>query len=128
MDDDTLHGDTDTAVKYYRVYRSAKFAAAADAESADGLATCKYIGTYPAASGASDTVIVDLNQNKPGSSQVYVMQMDPSVMYWAQLLDFTRRPLAQQNTTIPFLLMMFGSLHVKVPTKCHVIDNVGFTL
>ena len=128
VDDDTLHGDTDTAVKYYRVYRSAKFAAAADAESADGLATCKYIGTYPAASGASDTVIVDLNQNKPGSSQVYVMQMDPSVMYWAQLLDFTRRPLAQQNTTIPFLLMMFGSLHVKVPTKCHVIDNVGFTL
>ena len=118
-------GTSDTGVKYYRVYRSA-LAATSGAVDTE---TCKFIGQWPANSdGATDTLVIDNNRKKPGSSEVYVMQMDPSVMYWAQLLDFTRRPLAQVNTTIPFLLMMFGSLHVKVPSKCWVVDNVGFNL
>jgi len=118
MTDNALTGSADDDIQYYRVYRSSKGGA---------IGTCKFIGQWPAAA-SGNTTIVDLNNNKPGTSQVYVMQMDPSVMYWAQLLDFTRRPLAQTATTIPFLLMMFGSLHVKIPSKCHVIDNVGFEL
>ena len=116
-------GNSDTDIKYYRVYRSAKAAVTGDVD----FTTCKFMMQFPAIKDA-DTICVDHNKHIPGTSQVYVMQSDPSVMYWAQLLDFTRRPLAQVNTTIPFLLMMFGSLHVKVPTKCWTVDNVGFTL
>ena len=108
-----------TGLRYYRVYRSSKNGAAG---------TCKYMWTYPAFGSAEDTQILDDNLHIPNTSPVFLLQMDPGVMYWAQLLDFIRRPLAQTKTTVPFLLMLFGAPHVKVPTKCHVIDNVSLTL
>ena len=103
---------------YYRVYRSEK----------DGAEdTCRYIGSWPR-NAAGNTVIVDENERRPNCSNIYILQCTPDVMYWAQLLDFLRRPLAQDKTTIPFLLMLFGSLHVKVPTKNHILRNckLGF--
>lgn len=103
---------------YYRVYRSTK----------DGAEdTCRYIGSWPR-NGSGATVIVDENERRPNTANIYLLQLTPDVMYWAQLLDFLRRPLAQDKTTIPFLLMLFGSLHVKVPTKNHILRNckLGF--
>lgn len=120
FDDASEPADTEGAsgLAYYRVYRSEK----------DGTEdTCRYIGSWPRnPSGA--TKIVDENERRPNTSNIYLLQCDSSVMYWAQLLDFLRRPLAQEKTTIPFLLMLFGSLHVKVPTKNHILRNckLGF--
>lgn len=108
-----------SGIRYYRVYRSK--AGAADGEDAT------YMWQFPRnPTKANKTVIIDENLHRPDTGQAYLLQMDPSVMYWAQLLDFLRRPLAQSTTSVPFLLMLFGSLHVKVPTKCAVIDNVSF--
>jgi len=75
-----------------------------------------------------NTVITDLNDYIPATAPVYVLQNTPDTMYFAQLLDFTRRPLAQVLTTVPFLLMLFGSPHVKIPTKQYIVDNVSLTL
>lgn len=110
-------------VKYYRVWRT---------DSTGDASTYKFMMDIPFKGGytslGSATSIVDDGTFIPGSSVALVGQMDPSVVYWTQLLDFTRRPLAQTKTTIPFLLMLFGALHVKVPTKWHCIRNVGSTI
>jgi hypothetical protein len=110
-----------SGIRYYRVFRSAKNAADAS--------NVTFLGEFAAndVGGSDETVITDLNAKIPGTAPVYILQNTPDVMYWAQLLDFTRRPIAQTTTTIPFLLMLFGSLFVKVPTKNWVIDNVALT-
>ena len=110
-----------SGIRYYNVYRSAK-----DASSASGAL---FLGSFAANDdgGSDETVITDLNDKIPGTAPIYILQNTPDVMYWAQLLDFTRRPLAQTATSIPFLLMLFGALFVKVPTKCWVIDNVALS-
>jgi hypothetical protein len=106
-------------IRYYRVYRTAVGGAVGD--------DATYMWAFPRNPiAAANTVIVDENLHRPSTGQCYLLQLTPDVMYWCQLLDFLRRPLAQTTTAIPFLLMLFGSLHVKVPTKCAIIDNVAF--
>ena len=109
---------THSGIRYYRVFRSAK-----DATSAAGAL---FMWEFPANDngGGNETIFIDDNAHIPGTAPIFLLQNTPDVMYWAQLLDFTRRPLAQTTTTIPFLLMLFGSLFVKVPTKNWVVDNV----
>ena len=46
-------------------------------------------------------------------------------MEFVRLLDFIRRPLAETASVKPFLLMLFGSPIVKVPSKMMLIENVG---
>ena len=111
-------GSGTNGLSYYRVYRTEK----------DGSKdTARYIGSWPR-NASGNTVIVDENERRPNTAPIYILQLTPDVMYWAQLLDFLRRPLAQDKTTIPFLLMLFGSLHVKIPTKNHILRNckLGF--
>lgn len=112
---------THSGIRYYRVFRSAKDAASAD--------NALFLGEFPANDdgGSDETLIVDDNSKIPGTAPIYILQNTPDVMYWAQLLDFTRRPLAQTTTTIPFLLMLFGSLFIKIPKKNWVVDNVPLT-
>ena len=100
-------------IAYYRIFRTV---------SAGGS---KYGFLEEIARDAAATSYVDDGSDLPGTGTIFAGQMDPSVLYWAQLLDFTRRPLAQVQTTIPFLLMLFGSLHVKVPTKWWRVRNVA---
>ena len=103
---------------YFRVYRG----------PAGG--ELKYMWSFPANAlgGANVTHIIDDNRHLPNTAPVYLLQATPDVMYWAQLLDFLRRPLAQVKTTVPFLLMLFGSLHVKIPTKAWIIDNCSLSV
>lgn len=110
----------DSTLRYYRVFRS----------PVDGAAgTERFMGTYAVNNGgAPDSHLDDLNLRRPRTCPFYILQLTPDVMYWAQLLDFMRRPLAQVKTTIPFLLMLFGALNVKVATKNWVIDNAALNL
>tara|TARA_B100000575_G_scaffold294646_1_gene312622 strand:+ start:2911 stop:4299 length:1389 start_codon:yes stop_codon:yes gene_type:complete len=104
-------------VDFFRVYRSDK----------DGAAdTCKLIGQI-AANGALTVKFQDTNAKVPGTSDIVMVKHSPDVMRFARLLDFIRRPLAEVKTTRPFLLMLFGAPIVSVPSKCHVIKNVGLT-
>jgi hypothetical protein len=48
-------------------------------------------------------------------------------MEFVRLLDFIRRPLAETASVKPFLLMLFGSPVVKVPSKMFLMDNCGLS-
>ena len=121
-DNDTLFHTitiTDNALTktnlYYRVYRTGK-------DEADVAGNYKWAFDAPAKAGGN-TVIIDDFSRLPGTAPVFVLQATPDVMSWVQLLDFLRRPLAQTSTSVPFLLMLFGSPFVKIPTKNFVFGN-----
>ena len=107
--------DQQSGVDYFRVYRSEK----------DGNAdTCKFV--FEVAANANGATTIDDNQDvKYNSSKVLIARHDPGVMEFVRLLDFLRRPLAEVATTRPFLLMLFGSPVVKVPTKMWQLSNVS---
>lgn len=108
-------GNAANAVSYYRVYRKGPN----DAEHI-------FLGEFPrCADSTKDTGFFETNIRIPGTAPVVLLQNTPDVLYWAQLLDFLRRPLAQVATTVPFLLMLFGAPFVKVPTKNHIIQNAA---
>jgi len=98
---------------YFKIYRTEVDASADTAVLIDEIA---------ATSGGA-TVYNDFNGNLPNSSKLVFVQHDQSVMEFARLLDFFRRPLAEVATSKPFLLMLFGSPIVKVPNKCWVVKN-----
>ncbi len=110
---------------YYRIYRSA----------ADGDAsTLKLIKEIPAArvaGAAAATAVVDHNDGADGQkydcSPIMFVQHDPQVLQFVRLLDFIRRPLAETASIRPFLLMMFGSPIVKVPSKMFLLNNAGIS-
>jgi hypothetical protein len=104
-----------SAFRYYRVYRS-PIAGAAGTET--------YMGSYAVNNlGAPDSWLVDLNANRPSTSPMLLL--DLTEIQWVKLLDFLRRPLAQTVTAVPFLLMLFGALHLPTPKKHAVLTNCG---
>jgi len=103
------------SVKYYRVYRSDKDGA---------VGTCRHAFDF-VRNPAADTVIKDTNADLPGTSKMLMIKHDQSILEFVRLLDFLRRPLAETKTSKPFLLMLFGSPLVKVPSKCWMLKNVG---
>ena len=107
------------APRYYRIYRS----------SAGGdLSSMRLIKEIAAPSNAV-LAVTDLNDGADGQkydcSPIIFAQHDPNVMEFVRLLDFIRRPLAETASVKPFLLMLFGSPIVKVPTKMFMLDNCG---
>lgn len=102
-------------VDFFRIYRSEKDGA---------IGSEKLIGQV-AADANNAATFVDTNETRPNTSSVVMVKHSPDVMRFARLLDFIRRPLAEVETTRPFLLMLFGSPIVAVPSKCHVIKNVN---
>jgi hypothetical protein len=81
------------------------------------------INEVPATSGGA-TVFVDRNENLANGHKMVFVQHSSEIMEFAKLLDFFRRPLAEVQTSKPFLLMLFGSPIVKVPSKCWIVKNV----
>lgn len=110
----------DANTVYFKVWRSR-----CDSTGAEGpyewLANVK-VNTDGA---GNSTRIIDLNAARPGSGKAIIGSTNPELMYVARLLDLIRRPLAQTATSQPFLLMLFGSPFVKVPSKFWAIKNVG---
>ena len=119
-------------VNSFRIYRTA----------ADGNdSTYKLIAEVKADSanavifedrGSSSTCVADVTGvavahtfNQYNTSPIVMVQHDPNVLEFARLLDFLRRPLAEVATAKPFLLMLFGSPIVKVPTKCFLMTGAG---
>lgn len=114
----TLDIGNGTNVSYWRVFRSSK----------DGAATTgKLIATIApnVGGGAGTTRFIDYNNIIPDAEPIFLLQRN--TMSWVQLLDFLRRPLSDGGLTVkPFLLMLFGALKLKVPSKNGMILNVGY--
>lgn len=103
------------APAYYRIFRSLK----------DGTFSDAQLMTEVTYGGAGGSAVVDNNADKPGTSKILAVKHSPDILEWVKLLDFLRRPLAEVETTKPFLLMLFGTPIVKVPTKTWVLKNCG---
>jgi hypothetical protein len=102
---------------FFKIYRTE---AGALAESASLIGEIK-------AESTGATTFIDSNAVRPNCSKIVFVQHDPDVLEFARLLDFFRRPLAEVATSKPFLLMLFGSPIVKVPSKMWVLQNAGVT-
>ena len=102
-------------VDFYRVYRSA-----IGATTGDGALLVSEV-----ANAGANTAFVDTNADIAGTSPILLINNAPDYMCYYQMLSLIRRPLAQVNTTHPFLLMMFGAPAVKLPSKMFLIKNAG---
>lgn len=98
----------------YIVYRSTKDGAAS---------TCKEAFRV-ARTGATQT-LVDRNRDLPGTSCVFGLTMDSSVIRWKQLAPFTKIALATVDTSIRWMQVLYGALEVTAPRKNFLIKNVG---
>ena len=99
---------------YFKIFRTPVDRPASEAVLIDEIA----------ANVGGATVWVDRNENIPNGHKIVFVQHSSEIMEFAKLLDFFRRPLAEVQTSKPFLLMLFGSPIVKVPSKCWVVKNV----
>lgn len=109
-------GSGDTQPAYYEVYRSDK----------DGAATtCKLIGKFAWVDGTSDQYI-DRNQWLPGTYDAMVVDFDSEqVLDYRQLAPLFRVPLATINTSIRWMLLLFGVPRLFNPNKAVYIRNIG---
>ena len=110
----------DDSASFYRIYRTAKASTAGEIDEN----SYRLMTTVPN-KPASATNVRDLNMFRPECSDVVFVEHNQDIMEFARLLDFIRRPLAEVATSKPFLLMLFGSPVVKVPSKCFVLRNAG---
>ena len=102
---------------FFKIYRT----------EAGGLAESASLIGEIKAEAVGATTFIDSNAVRPNCSKIVFVQHDPDVLEFARLLDFFRRPLAEVATSKPFLLMLFGSPIVKVPSKMWVLQNAGVT-
>lgn len=111
----TLDDAAVTDVWYYRIFRSTLGGAGT---------TCRYIADVKKNPDGA-TVFNDLDQNLPGTSWTFSVQMTPDVIEAIRLLDFMKQDLAIRSTTKEFLLLMFASLRSRTPTKIWAWKNCG---
>lgn len=102
----------------FKVFRSKKTAA-------NGT-DCRFM--FQVARTGASQVIYDVNADLPGTSSIYVTNLNPAAdaMEWDQFLPFMKFPLYPTNAAVyPFLLLMFGSLNVKKTEHLVKIKNVS---
>lgn len=106
--------DNGSDTLYYEISRSAKNGAAS---------TCKHIASVPR-SGASQTYR-DLNRFLPGTYRGYMLTQTSDVLKWKQLAPLMKLPLAQIDSSVRWMQLLYGALQVMAPRKCGMIINIG---
>lgn len=75
------------------------------------------------------TTFDDFNTELPGTGSMLLItdnSLLPNVE-WLQLLPLRYRPLFETNSAEkPFFIQLFGSVNVKVPEYCAVIENIAY--
>lgn len=99
-------------LRYYRVYRTER----------DG-STFGYIGQFPRAAFGVDTTWTDLNERRPFKRPIFIGEFNESTVLWIQTSEMIRRPLAQVESSIPFMLQLWGNLFFKQGQKWAILDN-----
>jgi len=75
-----------------------------------------------------DPTIVDYNADLPGTSQAYVLGMNPmyDAIEWLQFLPLMKFDLFPANAAIyPFLMLLYGALGLKKPEHQVMIKNIS---
>jgi len=102
---------------YYRIYRSPKNGAAADAT---------YLFSTKYATNAGLVEFSDLNAVKPNTGRVLFWTNDKDHVCFYRLLPMARIPLAKIQLTTPFSIFMSGAPQVKLPEKFYMMTNVDY--
>jgi hypothetical protein len=71
------------------------------------------------------TPIVDLNAYRANTMWCFIVQEDPRVYVWKQLLDFFRIQLAMVDLNIPFAYGLYGMPLWLAPERIYAIKNIG---
>ncbi len=101
------------------IFRSKKDAAAGT--------DCRYIVKTPY-SGSDSQEIIDLNNDLPGTSSVFLMNMNApyDAIEWLQFLPMMKFNLFPTNAAVtPFLMLLFGALALKKQEQHVRIKNIA---
>ena len=113
-EDATIAVTSTSTTKYFEIFRSDKDGAAS---------TCKRI--LRVARSAAVQSVVDINRFLPNTDRSFMLTQTPEIMSWKQLAPFTKMNLAVIDTSIRFMLLLYGALQVMQPRKCGMIINIG---
>ena len=106
--------DNGPDTSYYEVYRSDKDGALTTARS-----VFRVKRTAPA------QTIVDLNRFLPNTSKAYLLSQQADVFKWKQLAPFLKIPLATIDTSIRWMMIIYGALQLMKPRYNGIFINVG---
>lgn len=110
-------GDSgDKLATYFKVYRSAKGAANANAAM---------YTTSVKDSGAATTLVVDRNWFIPGTSIAPLFQMNLQNLTWRQLAPMLKIPLATVAASIRWMQLIYGTPIIYTPKKNILFLNVA---
>lgn len=106
--------DAGPDTSYYEVSRSNK----------DGAtSTCRTI--FRVARTGSSQSIRDLNRFLPNTTKAYLLTQTPEVLKWKQLTPFTKINLATIDSSVRWMMLLYGALQVQKPLQNLMFINVG---
>ena len=78
------------------------------------------------AKAGATTTFVDLNENVPGTSEGFMLTASPArkALTWLQMLPLTQYPLAQNDLSIRWAVLLLGALRVPDARKHGMIKNI----
>ncbi len=127
VDDSAVGTYGSSSIRFYNVFRAAVATGAGAPTDPNEYWFVGRYGRNLLGAGSNKTLIQDLNQHRPQSSPVYIVQNRRDCLEWANFLDLTRRPITiTRSATTQFMIMLFGALKVGIPTKHWILDNVGY--
>ena len=103
----------------YKIYRSRK-------DGTNGIGDFRFMFRVPD-SGSATTVHVDLNDEIPGTSQGFILNMNPTLnaIGWRQLLPMTRFALYPTlKAEIPWAQLLFGYLRITKARQHIMLKNI----
>lgn len=116
----TITPNADRKQTGYAIYRSKR-----NPGAAPDLKDFRLVKRIPANSDRTQpTTFVDLDQDVPGSSKIFLLRREPEALQWVQLLPATQFPLYPTNAAIiPWAVLLYGALMVAIPNHHYLIKN-----
>lgn len=102
--------------RYYKIFRT---------RVGGATGTARLIEKVAAAAGGGATTYNDDNENLPGTTKAFMIQLDNTNLSFAQLSPMTRIPLAQIDTSLRWAQIMYGALMMYTPRHNIMFKNIG---
>lgn len=124
----TIAPPSDASATVFRIYRSGLGVTTADLSgktAQEQALLFRYVGEV-AANGSSNVTWTDMNTHIPGSTSVFLLDLDESdnAVDYRYLLPLSRISLFSSNLYMPWAIATLGALRVRVPKFNGVINNI----
>lgn len=105
-------------ILYYTMYRT-------KADEDTYYEVRKIAQTRDGSGVVADTVVIDMNEDLPGTTSAFIVENTPKCWQWKQLLDFARVALARNEFKQPFGYCLYGMLICYLPKRFWQFKNIG---